>query len=688
MTGIVLVILGGRPAGTASAADWPQWRGPNRDDVAQEASGYPKGWPPVKLWNRNVGTGCSSAIIVGGKLYVMGWQGRGGGRNSRGTDILYCFDAATGRELWKQTYPCRYQGRLRTGDTSGYGGPSSTPTFDKATGRLYSLSVDGDLRCWDTKDGGKLIWAKNFHDEYRIRQRPTAGGGRRDYGHTSSPLVHGDLLIVEVSSSDGTVMAFDKKTGRRRWASQFRGPGGHTGGPVPLKVGGVDCIANLALFKLVVMRIDKGSEGKTIATLRWQTEFANNIPTPAVDGNRIVLTSAYNVSKIALIDVSLGGARRKWSNRDHSKVCSPVIHKGRIYTVDKSLKCLDLATGRTLWKGGSFGHGSCFVTSDDKVIVWGNGSLVLADAIPAGGKYRELSRVQRICRGTCYPHVCLSDGLICCKDRNGELAVLSVRPADRSKAAVTYKPKPTPARPRSETDKLHDAPAPKMTGAWPGNRDGLVFVWDNAGASNEVKDAAGKGEKVRACSLKPRGKAKLKPHAAMDLAGGAMIAQGADEALLAACRKTHQLGIEAKITPANLRQIGPARIISFSTDPYKRNFTVGQSADKLSLRLRTPRTGENGMRPETTLCKLTGTGPHHVIVSYSPGRLTCYLNGKRVLDTNRVRGDLSNWTPQHLLFGDEWKESRDWAGKLENIAIHNRIIGAAEAARRYKLASR
>jgi len=681
----------------ADAADWPQWRGPDRAGVTTEPSGHPAGWPPVKLWRRDVGTGCTSPILVGGRLVVMGWHGRGRGM---GADTLYCFDAAAGKELWRQSYPARYQSRLRTGDVGAYGGPSSTPTFDAETGWLYTLGVDGDLRCWDTRQAGKGVWAINLHEKLRIRQRPDAGQGARDYGHTSAPLVYGELLIVEAASTEGAVMAFDKKTGRRRWASEFREPAGHTSGPVLMKVQGVPCLASLALFRVVVMRIDPGREGRTVATFGWQTDFANNIPTPAVAGRRLVVTSSYNVSRTGLFEVSLTGATRKWTSRYHSKVCSPVVHKGRIYTVDKSLKCLDLATGKGLWRGGSFGHGSCLITSDDKVVVWGNGKLAVVEALPRNNQYTELSRVEGICRGTCYPHVAMSDGLICCKDRNGRTVVLSVRPGDRKIVAKTVttrppattappgpRPRPRPAgptRPKSETDKLHDAPAPKMAPTWPGNREGLAFVWQSATASNRIADANGK--LLLDCRLQPRGRAKVIADGRMDTSGGAMLPTGADEKLLNACRQSHQLAIEAAIAPADLRQTGPARIISFSTDGYHRNFTLCQERDSLILRLRTPRTGVNGMSPQTTLCRIAAGKAYHVVVSYSPGRLTCYLDGRRVLDTDRVQGDFSNWSGQHLLFGDEWRDSRDWAGTLSHVAIHSRVIGAAEATARCSLA--
>ena len=670
------ILLAGCLSRPLAAADWPQWRGPGRNGVVEETSGYPAGWPPVKLWQRGVGKGCSSPILVAGRLYVMGWHGRG----SRGTDTLLCLDAASGNELWKQSYASRYQGRLRTGDEGAYGGPSATPTFDPQTGLLYTLGIDGDLRCWNTRASGRLVWAMNFHETYRIRQRKSVGGGRRDYGHTSSPLIHGDLLIVEVGSEEGTVMAFEKRTGRRRWSSALKGPAGHTAGPVPMKVQGVDCIANLLISALVVMRIDRGHEGRSIATYPRKTEFACNIPTPAVAGGRVVLTSEYNQSNTEMIEVTLTGARKAWRSRTHALVATPLVHRGRVYLVDGPAQCLDLATGRRQWRGGSFGHGSCIMTADEKLLAFGKGKLVLVDAPATAGTYRELSRAEGIVRGTCYPHLALANGLICCKDRTGQTVVLSVRPTDRQAVAKVHKPapagrdKPTPAgpaRPTIETHKLHDAPAPKMANAWPGNRDGLVFLWDSPRSRHRVR---------------PRGAAKFTPPGAMDLAGGAMLAEGADEPLLAACRKSNQLAIEARITPADLRQSGPARIVSFSTDGYHRNFTLAQEKDRLVLRLRTPRTGDNGMRPETTVCRLRAGKTHHVIVSYSPGRLTAYLDGNRVLDTAAVRGDFSNWSAQHLLFGDEYSDRRDWAGRLEGIAIHSRVIGAKEATQRHRQA--
>jgi len=402
------------------AEDWPCWRGATHGGVVAEKSGWPAGWPPRKLWASNVGFGCSSPIIVGGKLYVTGWRGSRK-RGAVGVDTLYCIDVASGKELWKQSHACRYQGRLSTGDEGAYGGPSSTPTFDKTTGFIYTISIDGDLICRDTAKGGSLVWKMNFYDKYRVPRRPHVGGGRRDYGYPGSVLIRGDLLLVEVGATSGTVMGLDKNTGRQVWASQYTGPAGHTGGLVPMTVDGSACIAVLTLHNLVVMRIDKGFEGKTVATTKWRTEFACNISTPAVQGNRVLVTSAYNNKAAVMFQVAGGRIKPLWRAKYYSTSGSPLIHRGRVYIIKKSLYCLDAATGKLMWSGGSFGDGSCLATADDKVIAFGNGSARLVDASPTAGKYNELARIHCGLRATCYPHITLSDGVLCAKDRNGTI---------------------------------------------------------------------------------------------------------------------------------------------------------------------------------------------------------------------------------------------------------------------------
>ena len=408
-----------------AAADWPHWRGPARDGKSPESSGWETGaWPPKRpLWSGSFGVGSSSPIVAGGRLYVTGW--------ADGKDTLHCVDAATGNPLWKQQYPCRQRGRHATGDEGLYAGPTATPEYDPQTALLFTLSVDGHLHCWDTRDGGRRVWALNLYDAFGVPRRPRVGRqGLRDYGYTAAPLVHGDLLLVEVGDDEGAVVALDKRTGERRWASQYRGHAGHTGGLVPMTIEGVPCVVVHTLRHLVVLRLDGSNAGKTVAEYEWVTDFAQNIATPAVAGNRILITSGYNHEAMCALDVTLaGGARKAWERPLYSLVCSPVVHEGQVYWAWQELRCLDLETGERRWAGGSFGDaGSCVVTSYGRLIVWGGrGKLALVEAGRASGKYKELAATMELFETDVWPHVALSDGRAFCKDRMGNLKCFSLK---------------------------------------------------------------------------------------------------------------------------------------------------------------------------------------------------------------------------------------------------------------------
>jgi hypothetical protein len=212
---------------------------------------------------------------------------------------------------------------------------------------------------------------------------------------------------------------------------------------------------------------------------------------------------------------------------------------------------------------------------------------------------------------------------------------------------------------------------------WPVNRQGLVFLWETANQPNLVTGPkTGRSGTYR---FKAHGRARLNHNYAMDLDGGACLVEDADDVVLDACKETGELTIEAVLQPTDITATGPTRIITFSSGSGSRNFTLGQEKDHLTLRLRTSKTGANGTSPEVSLCPLSAGKQTHVIVTYKEGQIICYQDGKQVLASNKVTGDLSNWSPQHLLFGDEWEGGRDWAGTLEGIAIYSRALGPDEA---------
>jgi outer membrane protein assembly factor BamB len=407
-------------ATVARGDDWPHWRGLNRNGNVNESSRWTGGgWPPDKaVWSTNVNSGSSGPIVIGNRLYTMGWKDD--------QDHVFCIDALNGREIWKQSYSCPRYGRHSDGDKRLYLGPSSCPSYDSKTGYLYTLSTDGDLNCWDSRNQGKRVWSLNLYDAYNVQQRPRVGKRQlRDYGYTTAPLLQGDSVIAEVGDDEGNLMAFSKQTGKRLWTSESKDPAGHTGGIVPIVVDGLPCVAVLTIRNLLVARLDESHEGETVAEFPWVTDFANNVATPTVLNNSVVITSEYNQFAITRIDVTRSGAKQIWKQPYASGVCPPVIHNGHVYWCWRGVYCLNFKTGKPVWRGGrGFGDtASCIATSDGRLIIWGRrGDLALAEtADRSPRKYTQLALKRRIFKNDAWPHIVLSGGRLYCKDRDGNM---------------------------------------------------------------------------------------------------------------------------------------------------------------------------------------------------------------------------------------------------------------------------
>ena len=177
--------------GSGFAADWPQWFGPNRDGISSE-KGLLKDWPdsgPAVLWRTPLGEGFSSIAVARGAAYTMFAEGK--------DEYAICLDAATGEERW----------RVKTGsnfpDWQGGNGPRSTPIIDRE--RAFFLGAYGQLYALDVEDG-EIVWSHHFQTEF-ISDPP-------HWGFSTSPLLEGKLLIVEVGGASGnSFIAFDKTTG-------------------------------------------------------------------------------------------------------------------------------------------------------------------------------------------------------------------------------------------------------------------------------------------------------------------------------------------------------------------------------------------------------------------------------------------------------------------------------------------
>jgi len=222
------------------------------------------------------------------------------------------------------------------------------------------------------------------------------------------------------------------------------------------------------------------------------------------------------------------------------------------------------------------------------------------------------------------------------------------------------------ARPNRLASATLELPPP----TWPADRRGLVYLWEANDRPNLVGDATD--------PLEAHGRATFDHHHAMVTSGGRFLAgQIKAGQITHALKSSNEMTIEATITPSDLRQRGPARIVSLSSGPRGRNFTLGQERDRLSLLLLVDGRKRDGR--QATLGKVEAGRPQHVIVTYSPGSLTVYRDGEHVMTTPVLQGDFYNWKPRVLLFGSETDGSMPWRGTLSHVAIYDRVLDAAEA---------
>ena len=222
--------------GLALGADWPQFRGPNRDGISSETGllkTWPMGGPPLVWTYRSAGVGFSGPAIVGDRLYMAG------GRD--GDEYVYALDlkANPPTEKWSVKI-----GPIFTWKNNIWNeGPIATPTVDGDL--LYALGGQGILICVKTADG-KEVWRKDLPKELAAEVDPVGGGpGTKPgepvvgWGFAWAPLVDGEKLICVPGGKQGTVAALDKKTGNVLWRSKELTDRATYAAPIAVEAGGV-----------------------------------------------------------------------------------------------------------------------------------------------------------------------------------------------------------------------------------------------------------------------------------------------------------------------------------------------------------------------------------------------------------------------------------------------------------------
>jgi outer membrane protein assembly factor BamB len=316
----------------ASAQDWPQWRGPNRDAKAADFKA-PKTWPKelTQKWKVAVGDGAATPSLVGDKLYVFSRQG--------GSEVLRCLDTATGKELWQD----KYDALGATGAAASFSGPRCSPTV--AEGKVVTFGVRGMLSCLDAETG-KVLWRK---DDF--------GGSVPRFFTSASPIVSGGLCVAQVGGGDkGGVVAYDLKTGEEKW--RWTGDSPAYASPVLMKVEGTPLVIAETETKLLALNL---ADGK----LAWETPFAvqrqgYNAATPIVDGQTLIYSGSGRGTTAVRLEKSgdTYAAKPLWKNDAISvQFNSPVLKEGMVYglTAGNDLFCLNAADGKTVWTAPAAG---------------------------------------------------------------------------------------------------------------------------------------------------------------------------------------------------------------------------------------------------------------------------------------------------------------------------------------------
>lgn len=219
---------------------------------------------------------------------------------------------------------------------------------------------------------------------------------------------------------------------------------------------------------------------------------------------------------------------------------------------------------------------------------------------------------------------------------------------------------------------------PEITVAAPVQPDtaGMVYQYGFGNTSTQIIDP--KTGAIRQCNGILHGAARFTRYQVMDLTGGSLEPVDASVPLVDGCKASNQLSIELNITPAALDLPYDAVILASAENVENSNFMLLQQGEWLLLRLNTSPPSK-----DIQLCKLTAGQQNHLLISYSSDKLSCYLNGKRVLLRDLLHGDFSKWSNQRLIAGDAWTRGHGWAGLMDGFAIFSRAINMPEAQARY-----
>jgi outer membrane protein assembly factor BamB len=386
-------------AANAVTHDWTSFLGPSHNGTSTETRllrPWPAGGPPL-VWEMKKGTGYSSPAIAGDRLVYMHRVGN--------QEKVECLHPETGAKYWEFSYPTKFEDRY------GYNnGPRASPVIDGD--RVYTYGAEGKLHCLRLQTG-QVYWKRDLPKEFKAPQD--------FFGTATTPLIHGDNLIINIGAPSGpTVAAFHKLTGRMTWgAGNEWGPS--YASPVPATVHGKQRIFVFAGGesqppKGGLLSIDPAN-GAIDFVFPWRSRSFEsvNAASPVVIGNQVFVSASYRTGG-ALLNISPDFKHTvAWTSNEIGTHFNTAIHKdGYLYAFDgrnepdASLVCIELKTGKVMWRvnpeweetidvnGQSQKHQlgtfrGTLLAVDGKFLALGEmGHLLWMDLTPQG--YKEISR--------------------------------------------------------------------------------------------------------------------------------------------------------------------------------------------------------------------------------------------------------------------------------------------------------
>ncbi len=379
-------------AGDASE-DWPQFRGVSRDGIAH-SSGLRNQWPeegPNVLWRVPLGEGFSGVAVSDNRLYTLYAEGE--------TEYAACFDPANGKLLWRHPIGEKFVDEFGNG-------PRSTPTVDEKL--VYFLGAKGKLLALDKKTG-ETSWSLGLTESLR--------GRVPRWGYSSSPLVEGDMLLLEPGGEqENALAALDKNNGKTLWTSS-EGETGYTS-PLAVTFNGVRqflFISSRGLTAQNLVAVD--AEGKQL----WEKPLPGFIVAmPIFIPPDKIFVSASNDDGCALLRMVAGPdsiqIEEVWSNRVMRNIFnSCVYHEGYLYGFNNAtLRCVDVASGEFRWAKRGFGKGSLIIADGRLIVLSDRGKLAMAEASPES--YKEIASFQAL-RGKAWTSPTLAGGRLYLRDQ-------------------------------------------------------------------------------------------------------------------------------------------------------------------------------------------------------------------------------------------------------------------------------